>query len=174
MTNKTDKKPIIGLYAGTFDPMTKGHLDIVKRAAHVVDKLIVAVAKITGKDPLFSVDERADLARRTIESEIKDSRATIEVIPFDGLLMQFADDVGATAVIRGLRTVSDFEYEYQMAGMNRHLKPDIEVIFMMASNKYQHISSRFVKEIATLDGDVSNFVTDEVHTALLKRLKERK
>lgn len=164
-------KKVIGLYAGTFDPITMGHLDIIKRGARVVDHLIVAVAENPGKDPLFSLKERSQMAIEAIEKEIKDCRATIEVKSFDSLLMQFAEDMGATAVVRGLRTVSDFEYEYQMAGMNKHLKPDIEVIFMMASNKYQHISSRFVKEIAKLGGDVSDFIPDNVDKALKEKYK---
>lgn len=162
-------KKIIGLYAGTFDPITRGHLDIVQRAARVVDHLVVAVAKNAGKSPLFTLEERSALAKQAIETEIKPARATIEVQSFDNLLMQFADEVGTTAVIRGLRTVSDFEYEYQMAGMNRHLKPDIEVMFLMASNKYQHISSRFVKEISLLGGEVCDFVTPAVNTALIAK-----
>lgn len=164
-------KKVIGLYAGTFDPITMGHLDIIKRGARVVDHLIVAVAENPGKDPLFSLKERSQMAIEAIEKEIKDCRATIEVKSFDSLLMQFAEDMGATAVVRGLRTVSDFEYEYQMAGMNKHLKLDIEVIFMMASNKYQHISSRFVKEIAKLGGDVSDFIPDNVDKALKEKYK---
>lgn len=162
-------KSITGLYAGTFDPITRGHLDIVQRAARVVDHLVIAVAKNAGKSPLFTLEERAELAREAIASEVKNVRATIEIKPFDTLLMQFADEVGATAVIRGLRTVSDFEYEYQMAGMNRHLKPDIEVMFLMASNRYQHISSRFVKEISSLGGEVGDFVTPAVKQALINK-----
>ena len=166
-----NNKKVIGLYAGTFDPITMGHLDIIKRGARVVDHLIVAVAENPGKDPLFTLEERSELAIEAIKANIKECRATIEVKSFDSLLMQFAEDMGATAVVRGLRTVSDFEYEYQMAGMNKHLKPDIEVIFMMASNKYQHISSRFVKEIAKLGGDVSDFIPENVDKALKEKYK---
>ncbi len=166
---------IIAVYAGTFDPMTRGHLDIITRAAKVVDHLIVAVAKNTSaaKSPLFSLEKRQELAQNTINAIDNKSalRADITVEAFDGLLMQYAEDVNAKAIIRGLRTVSDFDYEFQMAGMNKHLKPDIEVIFMMASSKYQHISSRFVKEIARLGGDVSDFVTPEIFKEIVDAYK---
>ncbi len=160
---------IVGLYAGTFDPITKGHIDIIKRAARVVDHLVVAVAENAGKGPLFDMEERVSIAKQSIQEEVCDVRATIEVIGFDGLLIETAQNLGATAVVRGLRTVSDFEYEYQMAAMNKHLNPHMEVIFMMASNKYQHISSRFVKEIFDLGGDVAGFIPDAAFSALQEK-----
>ena len=144
-------------------------MDIIKRGARVVDHLVVAVAENAGKGPLFEMEQRVAVARQAIEQEIIDVRATIDVIGFDGLLINTAQKVGATAIVRGLRTVSDFEYEYQMAAMNKHLNPEMEVIFMMASNKYQHISSRFVKEIFTFGGDVTGFVPEASLVALKKK-----
>ena len=159
----------VGVYPGTFDPITNGHLDIIIRAAtHVVDHLIVAVALNAGKGPLFSVEERC----RMVEEEVAKSGAVepgkIEVQTFDNLLVKFAADVGASVVVRGLRAVSDFEYEFQMAAMNSKLHPEVETVFLMASDRNQFISSRFVKEIGMLGGDVRHFVPGGIADALEK------
>lgn len=163
----SDNKPKIGVYAGTFDPVTKGHMDIVVRAAKVVDKLVVAVAENAGKSPRFTVAERVDMVRHDIAA-LGALPVEVEIHSFDNLLMDFAEKVGASSIIRGLRAVSDFEYEFQMAGMNRRLKPEIEAMFLMASDKHQFISSRFVKEIADLGGDITPFVSTYVSDKLKK------
>ena len=156
----------IGIYPGTFDPVTNGHVDIIRRAAKLVDKLIVAVSINDGKGPLFSVEERASLLRGEIADTRNGLSSTIEVVTFDSLLMHFAVEMKAKVIIRGLRAVSDFEYEFQMTGMNARLSPDIETVFLMASERSQFISSRFVKEIHKLGGDVSQFVSPRVVAAL--------
>ena len=151
----------IGVYPGTFDPITKGHIDIITRAAALVDKLIVAVAANAGKDPLFSVDERVAM----VDSDVAELRAkghTIEVCAFDNLLIHFARDAGARLIIRGLRAVSDFEYEFQMATMNSRIDSGIETVFLTASERQQFVASRLVKEIGRLGGDVSSFVSPGV------------
>lgn len=154
----------IGLYPGTFDPITNGHLDIIRRSAtHLVDKLIVAVARNVGKGPMFSVDERVRMVENEVDAFGNSLRASIEVKPFDNLLVDFARQNGAGLIVRGLRAVSDFEYEFQMASMNRHLDREIETVFLMASDRNHFISSRFVKEIALLGGDVSPFVSPRVY-----------
>jgi pantetheine-phosphate adenylyltransferase len=158
----------IGVYPGTFDPITNGHMDIIERALSIVDQLIIAVARNAGKGPLFSTDERV----QTVEDEINRLVAAghqVEVRPFDTLLMDFAQSVGASVLIRGLRAVSDFEYEFQMAGMNHRLNPKIETVFLMASEGVQFISSRFVKEIGSLGGDISSFVSPGVANRLATR-----
>ncbi|WP_207478566.1 pantetheine-phosphate adenylyltransferase [Arenibaculum pallidiluteum] len=160
--------PRIGVYPGTFDPVTNGHLDIIQRATRVVDHLIVAVARNAGKGPLFSTDERVEMVREDVQA-LRTSGTTIEVRPFDSLLMHFAVEIGAAVIIRGLRAVSDFEYEFQMAGMNARLNPAIETVFLMASDRHQFISSRFVKEIGRLGGDISHFVTPGVAARLATR-----
>lgn len=152
------------LYPGTFDPMTLGHLDIIKRASRQCDKLVVAVAINRGKNPLFGLDERVEMVENAVEPLRKDIE--VEVRPFEGLLIHFVESVGATTIVRGLRAVSDFEYEFQMAGMNDRLNPDIETVFLMADPQYQTIASRLVKEIARLGGDISQFVTPEVELRL--------
>lgn len=156
-----------GVYPGTFDPITVGHMDIIERALKVVDKLIIAVALDTGKEPLFEMDARAKLVAEDIKSLGADAKR-IEVKTFSGLLVNFAQDNGATLLIRGLRAVSDFEYEFQMACMNDRLNPDIETVFLTASEDTHFISSRFVKQIARLGGDISSFVSPQV----AGRLKE--
>ena len=152
------------LYPGTFDPMTLGHLDIMKRASNLCDKLVIAVAINRSKSPLFALDERVEMVENVVEP-FRDY-VDVEVLPFEGLLIHFVEKVGASMIVRGLRAVSDFEYEFQMAGMNDRLNPDIETVFLMADPQYQTIASRLVKEIARLGGDVSQFVTPEVELRL--------
>ncbi len=162
-----------GVYPGTFDPVTNGHLDIISRCTRVVDKLIVAVAINVGKSPLFTVDERVAM----LEEEAADLGtrldATIEVAPFESLLTDFAQEIGASLILRGLRAVSDFEYEYQMTGMNARLAPDIETVFLTASENHQFISSRLVKEIGGLGGDITPFVSPRVKLRLMERFEEK-
>jgi pantetheine-phosphate adenylyltransferase len=162
-------EPRIGIYPGTFDPITNGHADIIRRAARVVDRLVVGVARNDGKGPLFATDERVEIVRDEIAHLDHSDAQRIEVRAFDSLLMNFAQSVGAKLIIRGLRAVSDFEYEFQMAGMNARLNPEIETVFLMASDRYQFISSRFVKEIGALGGDISHFVSPRVAVRLLDR-----
>ncbi len=163
-----------GVYPGTFDPVTNGHMDIIARAAKVVDNLIVAVAANDGKEPLFPLKERVAMVEGEIERLPPDVRKRIEVRQFDILLMDFAEHLGARFVIRGLRAVSDFEYEFQMASMNARLNPKVETVFLMASDKHQFISSRFVKEIGRLGGDIGHFVSAAVKERVLKRLAGKK
>ncbi len=161
----------VGVYPGTFDPITVGHLDIIARSAlHLVDRLIVAVATNAGKEPMFEVDERVELVKAGIEALPEAARDSIEVQAFDNLLMHFVGDVGANVIVRGLRAVSDFEYEFQMAAMNRRLNSDVETVFLMALDRNQFISSRFVKEIARLGGDVEQFLPPRVHDHLKRKL----
>lgn len=148
----------IALYPGTFDPVTNGHLDVIGRAARLVDRLVVGVAINIGKGPLFELDERVDLVRTEVAPIAVRTGAVIEVRPFEGLLVHYAREIGARMIIRGLRAVSDFDYEFQMVGMNRRLDPEIETVFLMASETNQFIASRLVKEIAKLGGDISGFV----------------
>ena len=160
----------VGIYPGTFDPITNGHTDIIRRALHVVDRLVIGVARNDGKGPLFSTDERVEIVRDEIAHLGEpDAAERIEVRPFASLLMSFAEESGASVIVRGLRAVSDFEYEFQMAGMNARLNPRIETVFLMASDRFQFISSRFVKEIGALGGDVSHFVSPRVTTRLVER-----
>jgi pantetheine-phosphate adenylyltransferase len=146
----------IAVYPGTFDPITNGHIDVIGRAARLCDRLIIGVAINVGKGPLFELEDRVALVRD--EVALLEGCGNIEVRPFDSLLIAFARSVGASMIVRGLRAVSDFDYEFQMAGMNRRLDPAIETVFLMASETNQFISSRFVKEVARLGGDVSSFV----------------
>ncbi len=161
-----------GLYPGTFDPVTRGHTDIIRRASKLVERLVIGVAINRDKGPLFPLEQRVAL----IEGEcIEIAAATgmvIEVHPFENLLVQFAEQVGASVIIRGLRAVADFEYEFQMVGMNRALNPDIEMVFLMAGAQHQAIASKLVKEIARLHGDVSKFVSPAVERALNERFAQ--
>jgi pantetheine-phosphate adenylyltransferase len=159
----------VGVYPGTFDPITNGHSDIIRRAARLVDRLVIGVARNDGKGPLFATDERVEIVRDEIKHLENGDADRIEVRAFDTLLMHFAEACGASVIIRGLRAVSDFEYEIQMAGMNARLNPEIETVFLMASDPYQFISSRLVKEIGTLGGDVSHFVSPRVAARLTER-----
>jgi pantetheine-phosphate adenylyltransferase len=162
-------QPRIGIYPGTFDPITNGHADIIRRAIKVVDQLVIGVARNDGKGPLFTTDERVEIVRDEIAHLENGDAERIEVRAFDTLLVNFADAVGAKVIIRGLRAVSDFEYELQMASLNARLNPEIETVFLMASDRFQFISSRFVKEIGALGGDVSHFVSPRVAMRLLDR-----
>jgi pantetheine-phosphate adenylyltransferase len=159
----------VGIYPGTFDPITNGHSDIIRRALHVVDRLVIGIARNDGKGPLFSTDERVEIVRGEMDHLENGDATRIEVRPFESLLMSFAESVGASVILRGLRAVSDFEYEFQMAGMNARLNPNIETVFLMASDRFQFISSRFVKEIGALGGDISHFVSPRVATRLYER-----
>ena len=156
----------VGLYPGTFDPITNGHFDIVSRAARVVDHLIVAVAANAGKGPLFTLNERVAMAEAEMAILSAQLGVSIEVRSFDTLLVNFSKACGANLILRGLRAVSDFEYEFQMAGMNARISPEIETMFLMASERCQFISSRFVKEIGRLGGDISQFVSPRVKAKL--------
>ena len=162
-------KPRVGIYPGTFDPITNGHADIIRRAVRLVDRLVVGVARNDSKGPLFVTDEWVEIVRGEIAHLENGDAERIEVRAFDSLLMHFARSVGASIIVRGLRAVSDFEYEFQMAGMNARLNPDIETVFLMASDRFQFISSRFVKEIGALGGDVSHFVSPRVAARLSDR-----
>ena len=172
-TGKIDirQRPRIGLYPGTFDPPTLGHLDIVKRALKLVDHLVIGLATGTGKSPLFSLEERVEMFRLEAAQMPKDG-ATIEVRSFSNQLqVDFAREVGASVIIRGLRAVSDFEYEFQMAAMNQRLNEEIETVVIMADPRNQAIASRLVKEIAMLGGDVRAFTSPHVAELLVKRCK---
>ena len=161
----------VGLYPGTFDPVTLGHLDIVRRAATLVDRLVIGVAINRDKGPLFTLEERVAMVQAECVPLGAASGCDIVVHPFENLLIDCARDVGAGLIIRGLRAVADFEYEYQMVGMNRILDDSIETVFLMAEAEHQAIASKLVKEIARLGGDVSKFVTPAVNTALKDRLR---
>ena len=155
---------LIVVYPGTFDPFTRGHEDLVRRAARLFGKVVVGVATSAGKVPFFTTEERVAMAR-----DVLSAYANVEVMPFSGLLMNFVHDRGARVIVRGLRAVSDFEYEFQMAGMNRNLFPEVETLFLTPSEQYTFISATIVREIAQFGGDVSSFV----HPAVLARLKAK-
>ncbi|ASM71956.1 MULTISPECIES: pantetheine-phosphate adenylyltransferase [Roseobacteraceae] len=160
----------VGLYPGTFDPITLGHIDIIRRATSLVDRLVIGVAINRDKGPLFSLEERVAMIEAECAKLAEQTKTEIIVHPFENLLIDCASDVGAQMIIRGLRAVADFEYEYQMVGMNRQLNDEIETVFLMAEATHQAIASKLVKEIARLDGDVTKFVTPQVNTALITKL----
>jgi pantetheine-phosphate adenylyltransferase len=157
------------VYPGTFDPVTSGHMEVVRRSLKLVDRLVIGPATNIGKGPLFSLDERIDIIKDDIADFSQADRDRIKIVPFDGLLIHFARDVGASMVIRGLRAVSDFEYEIQMANMNARMEPNIETIFLMASDRHQFIASSLVKDIARLGGDTSQFVSKKVYERLRQK-----
>ncbi len=161
-----------GLYPGTFDPVTLGHTDIIRRACSLVDKLVIGVAVNSGKGPMFTLQERVAMVEAECVPLGQQVGCEIIVHPFQNLLIDCARDVGATVIVRGLRAVADFEYEYQMVGMNRSMDSSIETVFLMADVKYQAIASKLVKEIARLDGDITKFVPPEVKTRLMAKLHD--
>ena len=168
------KSKRIGIYPGTFDPITNGHSDIIRRARKLVDHLIVAVAVNTGKGPMFSLEERLSMVHDETQHLNGDGRCSIDVVPFDSLLMSFATERNATMIVRGLRALSDFDYEFQMTGMNARLNPEIETVFLMASERQQFVSSRFVKEISRLGGEIGSFVSERVQGRLLRKVAEER
>jgi pantetheine-phosphate adenylyltransferase len=159
---------VIAVYPGTFDPMTLGHEDIVRRACQLFDRVIVAVAAGHHKKAMFTLEERVDMARETLRPY---PQVTVET--FDGLVRDFVIARGAKAMVRGLRAVTDFDYEFQLAGMNRHLMPEVETVFLTPGDKYQFISSTFVREIAVLGGEVEKFVSPSVHARLMAKVRSQ-
>lgn len=155
-----------GVYPGTFDPITSGHMEVMRRSLRLVDRLVIGCAINIGKGPLFSLEERMEIIREDISDFPPADRERIKVVPFEGLLIHFTREVGASLIIRGLRAVSDFEYEIQMANMNARMDPDIETIFLMAPDRHQFIASSLVKDIARLGGDTSQFVSKRVFQRL--------
>jgi pantetheine-phosphate adenylyltransferase len=158
----------IGVYPGTFDPITLGHTDIIRRGAKLVDRLVVGVTTNASKSPMFSIEERMAMVRR----EVEEIGGDIDVVSFDSLLMDFAERQGAKVIVRGLRAVADFEYEYQMAGMNQQINPRVETVFLMADVALQPIASRLVKEIALYGGDIGKFVPPRVSQEVAQRVAE--
>ncbi|MDO8323383.1 MAG: pantetheine-phosphate adenylyltransferase [Phenylobacterium sp.] len=161
----------VGIYPGTFDPIHNGHTDIIGRAVKLVDKLVIGVAINAGKGPLFTLDERVAILRDLASGLPKDIEIVVQ--PYEGLLIHFAREVGASVIIRGLRAVADFEYEFQMTAMNQQLDRDIETVFLMADPRHQAVSSKLVKEIAILGGEVNKFVSPGVREALLAKVAAR-
>ncbi len=163
----------VALYPGTFDPVTNGHLDIIGRAARLVDRLVVGVAMNAGKGPLFELAERVELVEMECLPIAADTGARIEVKPFDKLLIEFAQEVGAQMIVRGLRAVTDFDYEFAMAGMNYRLAREIQTVFLMASERHQFISSKLVKEVAMLGGDIASFVPASTLARMHTRVRRK-
>ncbi|WP_336958415.1 pantetheine-phosphate adenylyltransferase [Sphingobium aquiterrae] len=161
-------QPRVGVYPGTFDPVTLGHMDIIRRGAKLVDRLVIGVTTNPSKSPMFSLEERLDMVRR----ECADIDTEIHVVAFDALLMTFAEREGASVIIRGLRAVADFEYEYQMAGMNQQINQSIETVFLMADVSLQPIASRLVKEIALFGGPIRKFVSAKVCEDVIERVEQ--
>ena len=159
----------IAVYPGSFDPVTLGHIDVIKRASKLFDHLIIGVLNNRAKTPLFSVEERVKMLK-----EVTKDLPNVEIIPFDGLLVDFAEQIGADVVIRGLRAITDFEYELQMSQTNQRMKPDIETMFLTTSIEYSYLSSTTVREIAAFGGDVSQFVPEAVEIALREKMKEKR
>ena len=157
----------IGVYPGTFDPLTLGHMDIIRRGAHLVDRLVIGVTTNPSKSPMFTVEERME----TVQREVAKLEGSVSVVSFDSLLMDFAEREGASMIVRGLRAVADFEYEYQMAGMNQQLNDRIETVFLMADVSLQPIASRLVKEIALYGGDIRKFVPEAVVADVARRVE---
>ena len=166
-----DTLPHVGLYPGTFDPITRGHLDVIARGARLVERLVIGVAANVGKQPLMGLEERVECVTQEVAPIAIDTGTPIEVIGFDNLLVQCARQNGANVIIRGLRVVTDYDYETQMFGMNHRLDPGIETVFLMATERYQFISSRLVKEIAQLGGDITSFVPSFTHSRIMVRLR---
>ncbi|MFS8367209.1 pantetheine-phosphate adenylyltransferase [Acetobacter oryzifermentans] len=164
----------VGFYAGTFDPVTVGHLDVIERASRLVDRLVIGVAHNPGKNPLMPLDERIGCVEEALPAIRQNTGGDIVVVPFDSLLVKAVREHGATLIFRGLRVLSDFDYEIQMSGVNRKLDAGIESVFLMASERTQFISSRLVKEIASYGGDISEFVTPGTQVRLLAHLADRK
>ncbi|MDQ1158519.1 pantetheine-phosphate adenylyltransferase [Sphingomonas sp. SORGH_AS 950] len=158
----------IGVYPGTFDPVTLGHMDIIRRGAKLVDRLVIGVTTNPSKSPMFTLDERMEMVRR----EVAGVAGEIHVVAFDSLLMDFAEREGAKVIVRGLRAVADFEYEYQMAGMNQQINPRVETVFLMADVALQPIASRLVKEIALYGGNIAKFVTPAVREDVVARVEK--
>ena len=166
------------IYPGTFDPITYGHIDLIKKSLKIFDKIVVAAAENIGKSPMFSLEERREMVGQEIslikaENDARGYSSEIEVTSFNSLLMHFVDEHKAKFVIRGLRAVSDFEYEFQMVGMNARLNPDVETLFLMSSERHQFISSRLVKEIAILGGEIDDFVSSRVKERMLVNIKRK-
>jgi pantetheine-phosphate adenylyltransferase len=159
---------VSAMYPGTFDPITLGHEDLVRRACRLFDKVVVAIAANPGKEPMFTLDERVSLAK-TVLREFDN----VEVSGYDGLTVDFAKDNGLAVIVRGLRAISDFEYEFQLANMNRHLTDEVETAFLTPTETYTYISSTLVREIASMGGDISEFVSPEVNAALMERTSQR-